>query len=142
MRQIKALLAFLITLTVIPVGFAQSPAGTWTSIDDKTGKKRVVVDLKVSGKTLTGTIVKVFPQPGDTGICSKCSGNLKNKPIQGLRIIWGLKDKGNGVWEDGKILDPKSGRVYHAKMTLEGNKLHVRGYVGFSAFGRTQIWVR
>lgn len=126
----------------MPVSFAQSPAGTWTSIDDATGKKRVIVNLNVSGKTLSGTIVKVFPQPGDTGICSKCSGRLKNKPIQGLRIVWGLKDRGNGVWEDGKILDPKSGRVYHAKMTLEGNKLYVRGYIGIPALGRTQIWVR
>ncbi|KTD35881.1 putative signal peptide protein [Legionella nautarum] len=142
MRQMKALLAFLITLTMIPVSFAQSPAGTWTSIDDATGKKRVVVNFKVSGKTLSGTIVKVFPQPGDTGICSKCPGSLKNKPTQGLRIIWGLKDRGNGVWEDGKILDPKSGKIYHAKITLEGNKLYVRGYIGIPALGRTQIWVR
>jgi uncharacterized protein (DUF2147 family) len=34
--------------------------------------------------------------------------------------------------------------VYRVKMTLEdgGRKLQVRGFIGFSLFGRTQIWVR
>ncbi|KTC81469.1 DUF2147 domain-containing protein [Legionella brunensis] len=142
MRQWKALLAFVLTVFFIPAALAISPAGTWTTIDDKTGQKRAVVRLSVSGGTLNGTIVKIYPQPGDTGICSKCPGGFKGKPIQGLQFVWGLKDKGNGEWEGGQILDPKTGKVYRAKMTLKGNKLYVRGYVGVSALGRTQVWVR
>ncbi len=121
---------------------AQTPAGNWTTIDDKTGQKRAVIRLSVSGNTLNGTIVKVYPQPGDSGTCKNCPGGFKNKPILGLRFLWGLKDKGNGVWEDGQILDPKSGKIYRAKITVQGNKLYVRGYVGISALGRTQVWVR
>jgi uncharacterized protein (DUF2147 family) len=142
MRQWKAFLACVFTVLFVPVVLAQSPAGTWTTIDEKTGKKRAVVRLSISGGSLSGTIVKVYSQPGDTGICAKCPGAFKNKPVQGLQVIWGLKDKGNGHWEGGRILDPKSGKIYRAKLTVQGNKLFVREYVGFSVLGRTQLWVR
>ncbi|MBA2652869.1 MAG: DUF2147 domain-containing protein [Tatlockia sp.] len=133
------LLALLFTPLVIAAG---SPAGEWTINDEQTGKKRVILQLDVSGDSLTGTIVKVFPQPGDSGFCKKCPGKFKDKSVQNLQIIWGLKDKGNGLWEGGKILDPQTGNIYKAKMSLDGDKLHVRGYLGISAIGRTQTWVK
>ena len=143
MKAWKILCGFVFAVCYLPLAMAaSSPAGTWTTIDDKTGEKRAVVNLSVSGGTLNGTIVKVFPQPGDTGICSKCPGAFKGKKIQGIGFVWGLKDEGNGVWGGGSILDPHTGKVYKAKMTLKGNKLYVRGYVGVSLLGRTQTWVR
>lgn len=143
MKLWKSLFAFVVTACYLPLALAAgSPAGTWTTIDDKTGDKRAVVSIHVSGNTLSGTIVKVYPQPGDKGICANCPGAFKGKKVEGLRFVWGLKDEGNGVWSGGSILDPKSGKIYKAKMTLEGNKLYVRGYVGVSLLGRTQTWVR
>lgn len=143
MKQRNKVYSCLFALMFAPLAFAAgSPVGTWTTIDDKTGKKRSVVNLSLSGGTLNGSIVKVFPQPGDKGICLNCPGNFKNKPIQGLQFIWGLKDKGHGVWDGGQVLDPKNGKIYRAKITQEGNKLYVRGYVGISALGRTQVWVK
>ncbi|MGQ3890665.1 DUF2147 domain-containing protein [Legionella sp. CNM-4043-24] len=143
MKQWKTFLALVFTVLFVPVAMAgSSPAGTWTTIDDKTGQKRAVVRINVSGGNLSGTIMQIYPQPGDTGICSKCPGAFKGKPIKGMTFVWGLKDKGNGVWEGGQILDPKTGKVYKAKITMEGNKLYVRGYVGVSVLGRTQVWVR
>ncbi|MFT4060004.1 MAG: DUF2147 domain-containing protein [Legionella sp.] len=129
------------------VSFAQgaiaaSPVGNWTTIDDKTGQKRAVITISEAGGVLSGVIDKVYPQPGDTGVCEKCPGGFKGKKIQGIRFLWGLKSEGNNEWSGGSILDPKSGKVYKAKVTLDGNKLHVRGYVGMSLLGRTQTWVR
>lgn len=143
MKQWKVLIAFLMMVIFAPIAMAAvSPAGTWTTIDDKTGKKRAVVRLVVSGGTLSGTIISVFPEAGDTGMCKNCPGGFKDKPIKGLQFIWGLKDDGNGEWSGGQILDPKSGKIYRAKVSMKGNKLYVRGYVGVSALGRTQVWVR
>lgn len=139
----KAFYVYLVAILFAPLAFAvATPAGNWTTIDDKTDKKRAVVHLTISGGTLSGTIIKVYHKPGDTGLCSKCPGAFKGKPIKGLQFIWGLKDKGKGVWDDGKILDPKSGKIYRAKVTLEGKKLYVRAYVGVSTIGRTQVWVK
>lgn len=142
MKQWKSLCAFLILVFVIPVTFAQSPAGTWTTIDDHTGKKRGIVKITENGNMLTATVVGSYPEKGDINICSNCPGAFKDKPIVGLQFAWGLKGNGKGEWDGGQILDPKTGKIYRAKMTLKGNKLYVRGYIGVSMLGRTQIWVR
>lgn len=44
--------------------------------------------------------------------------------------------------DDGRLYDPKSGKTYHGEMTREGDVLHLRGYVGMKAFGRTEDWTR
>ena len=46
------------------------------------------------------------------------------------------------MWEDGKILDPESGKNYTLRLTPKdgGSKLDVRGSV--LGIGRTQTWVR
>lgn len=142
MRQWNAFLAFIFAAILSPVVLATSPVGEWTTIDDKTGQKRAVVRINASGDTFRGTIIKTFAQPGDTGICTKCPGAFKDKSVNGLQFMWGLKEDGKDQWAHGQILDPKTGKIYRAKMTLKGNKLYVRGYIGVSMLGRTQVWVR
>jgi uncharacterized protein (DUF2147 family) len=143
MKLWKRVCGYIFATCYLPLVFAgQSPVGKWTTIDDTTGAKRAVVNVSVSGGTLGGTIVKVYAQAGDTGVCSQCPGAFKDKKIQGLRFLWGLKDDGDGEWSGGYILDPKSGKIYRAKATLKGDKLYVRGYIGVSLLGRTQVWVR
>lgn len=139
--QIRPLKLFpFLTLFCASLAFAKSPVGTWTTIDDKTGDKRSLVRLQVKDKELSGEIIQVYKKSGDTGICNKCPGNFKDKPIKGLTFLWGLKENSDGSWSGGEILDPKTGNIYHVKMIQKGDKLYVRGYVGVSLLGRTQIW--
>ena len=58
-------------------------------------------------------------------------------------IMWGVS-KDDGVWDGGKILDPKNGKVYSVKLSLAdgGQKLDVHGYIGISLLGRSQVWER
>ena len=72
-----------------------------------------------------------------------CDGDRKGKPVNGMTILWGLKKDGDS-WANGKILDPHNGKVYSAKMKLVegGRKLEVRGFLGVSLLGRTQVWER
>lgn len=142
MRAWSTAITSIIMICVTSVGLARSPEGVWTTIDDKTGKKRSEVRLSIKNHELSGQIIRVFAEEGDTGVCKTCPGKFKNQPIQGLRFLWGLKEDKHGAWVDGEILDPKSGKIYNAKMIQRGNKLYVRGYVGFSLLGRTQIWER
>lgn len=135
-------LSAVLSILVIPTALAQSPAGKWTTIDDKSGEKRAVINITVINDVLSATIISTFPKPGDSAICNHCPGQFKNKPIKGLKFAWGLKNNGNGEWSGGEVLDPKTGKIYQVKMTVKGNKLYVRGYLGFSLLGRTQVWVR
>jgi uncharacterized protein (DUF2147 family) len=71
-----------------------------------------------------------------------CEGEDKNKSIQGLLIIKGLT-KEDDEYSNGKILDPKNGKLYKCSISLESkDKLKVRGYIGISLIGRTQYWYR
>jgi uncharacterized protein (DUF2147 family) len=68
--------------------------------------------------------------------------SLRSKPELGLEILKDFTFNGEDVYEDGTIYDPKSGKTYRCKMTLESNHLKIRGYIGISLFGRTEVWTR
>lgn len=143
MKLWKMVVGVIVALSYLPLSLAgQSPAGNWTTRDDKTGVKRAIIHITESNGTLSGTVAQVFPQPDDEKLCIHCPGAFKDKQILGLTFMWGLKDKGNGEWGDGSILDPKTGKIYRAKLSLNGEKLQVRGYLGVSILGRTQVWTR
>ena len=61
----------------------------------------------------------------------------------GLVIMRGITKQGS-EYRGGEILDPESGWTYRCRFTIsmEGEKLFVRGYLGVAALGRTQTWVR
>lgn len=144
------LLALL--LLALPLGaFAQnastasSPVGHWTTIDDKTQKPKSVVEIyEAKDGSLAGRVTEILQSDrGPNPVCDKCSGDRKGKPVKGMVILWGIKQKGE-TWEGGQILDPASGKIYSVKVTPveNGKKLEVRGFMGFSLLGRTQTWNR
>ena len=51
---------------------------------------------------------------------------------------------GGGKYENGTILDPQSGKTYKLKGEIAegGKKLNLRGFIGVSALGRNQTWIR
>lgn len=68
--------------------------------------------------------------------------SLRSRPILNLEILKDFKSDDNHTYEDGTIYDPKSGKTYSCKMTLNGNQLKIRGYVGISLLGRTEVFTR
>lgn len=125
--------------------FAASLNGSqWQTIDDKTGEKKAVVQLSESGGNLSGKIIKVMDAQKAKAVCEKCTGNLKNKPVEGLQILTGLKADGTNQWSNGKLVDPETGKIYSGKLNLSdnGQSLKLRGYVGSPVFGRSQTWQR
>jgi uncharacterized protein (DUF2147 family) len=119
-----------------------SVQGTWVNIDDETGVEKSEITLYVENGKLYGKIDRLL-LPEDQGkVCEKCKGKEKNQPIEGLIIVKGLVKDGE-VWTDGKILDPANGKSYDCTIKLDdSNTLNVRGYLGFSFIGRSQVWKR
>lgn len=145
--KLLALLLLALPLSAISQNMAaqNTPLGTWTTIDDKTQKPKSVVEIyQAKDGSLAGRVTEILQSDrGPNPVCDKCSGDRKDKPVKGMVILWGIRQKGD-TWEGGQILDPKNGKIYSVKVTpVEGGKkLDVRGFMGFSMLGRTQTWVR
>ena len=122
----------------------QTPSveGTWVNIDDETGQAKSEIELYVEQGKLYGRVLRLL-LPEDQGKkCVNCKGSDKNKPIEGLLIVRGLS-RDDAAWTDGKIMDPANGKSYDCTIRLEDpNTLNVRGFLGFSFLGRTQVWKR
>lgn len=66
---------------------------------------------------------------------------LKTREVLGIELLTNFSYD-DGVYNAGRIYDPESGKTYDCKMTLIGDNLKVRGYIGISLFGRTEIFQR
>jgi len=67
---------------------------------------------------------------------------LRSRPDLGLELLKDFTFDGDNVYSGGTVYDPKNGKTYSCKMTLEGNTLKIRGYIGISLFGRSETWTR
>lgn len=138
------LLNTLFLLTIIC--FAQSEGdailGVW---ETGSGKARVKID-KVGDKFF-GKVVWLREPLNEEGKPKVDKNNpdekLRTVPLLGYKLIKDFSFKGEKVWEDGTIYDPENGSTYSCtiKMTDE-NTLDVRGFIGVSLFGRTDVWKR
>ena len=144
--MIKKTLGLLGLTLLSTLSFAADPLhGTkWKTIDDKTKKPLSIVQFTETSKgVLSAKIIEVLTE-SEKAKCTKCVGKFENKPLQGVQIVSGLKTTGSHIYEGGKITDPQNGKTYsfNAKLSPDGKTLSGRGYIGVSALGRSQTWIR
>jgi len=137
----------LVFLWVPTTGHAAEPtaAGLWEK-RDSSGQPQGWFRIADRNGAYDGQIVRMFPKPGQDAAswrCTKCEGANKDAPVLGITFIKGMK-RHELAYEDGTILDPRDGSIYSARMDLspDGQQLSVRGYLGISLLGRTEVWVR
>ncbi|MEZ5040650.1 MAG: DUF2147 domain-containing protein [Saprospiraceae bacterium] len=138
----KSILYTFLFLTSSLYAIAQSPVGTWKTIDDNSGEARSHVEIYEQNGRFFGKISKLLKsEPGV--VCDECKGDKKDKPVLGLVIIENLQAN-KDYWKGGTILDPESGNDYNCSIWFEdGNTevLKVRGK-HWTGLYRTQTWYR
>jgi len=136
----------IVIFAVAGAAAAQSstPVGLWKTVNEKGEPEGLVRIIEVAGE-FRATVEKVYspPAPVAEPKCLDCTGELKDKPVIGMQIVRGLRWDGE-QYSGGEILDPNNGKFYRCLMRLAdgGRKLEVRGYIGISLLGRTQVWLR
>jgi uncharacterized protein (DUF2147 family) len=66
----------------------------------------------------------------------------RNKPLLGSVILRDFTYH-DGEWNGGRIYDPQNGKDYKCIIKLKDpNTLSLRGYIGISLLGRTEVWTR
>jgi uncharacterized protein (DUF2147 family) len=144
--QTSMMVGVLLLAAAAPLRAAEpTAAGLWEQVDDKTGKAESWFKIIERNGVYEGGIVKIFFKPGEdeNWTCDRCEGADRGKPVLGLTMIKGMRRNGLS-YENGTILDPRDGSVYRALMRVspDGQKLEVRGYLGISLFGQSQVWNR
>ena len=68
--------------------------------------------------------------------------SLRSKPLIGLVMLRDFTYN-DGEWSGGRIYNPSDGKEYKGNIRIKDpNTLLVRGYIGFSFFGKTDTWTR
>jgi len=148
MRIQTIALGLLLVALTMPAVWAEKDGikGTWLTDE---GKARVKVEEQ--GGKYTGKIIWLkepnYPDGTDEAGQAKHDRfnpekSKRDRPIVGLRILDGFRYKGDNEWADGTIYDPENGKTYSCKIKRKGDKLEVRGFIGFSLLGRTTVWTR
>jgi uncharacterized protein (DUF2147 family) len=135
-------LTLLFCFSFILKAESQNILGEWQTLDPETQKIESTINIFLKEGKLYAKIIGISNPKDRDKLCIECKGKNHNKPILGLTIITGLTKDGD-EWNGGKILDPKSGKTYKCYITLkDDNTLKIRGYIGFSLLGRTELWYR
>ena len=128
----KFLFSFLLAL-IATMGYAQDIKGKWLT---EAGDAQVEI-YEQNGK-VNGKIVWLQKGPDTKDVHNK-DEKLRTRKLMGVNILSGLTKK-KEKWEGGRIYNPKNGKDYKCSIWMDGNKLKVRGYIGF--LYETQTWTR
>ncbi|QNM86507.1 DUF2147 domain-containing protein [Polaribacter pectinis] len=138
----KLFFTFLFIATTISIS-SQTIFGKWNSRSEEGVVDSVLEIYEKDGKAFAKVVEIMNPDRKDAR-CVDCEGEYKDKPIMGLDILSGLeKEEDKDEWSGGTIVDPRNGNTYKCYIKLvKPNKLKLRGYIGFSLFGKTAYWER
>ena len=140
--MLKTFVFILLSSITLLAQNADVVLGVW-----KNGEGTGMVQIYKKGDKYFGKIVwlKVVNDPDGTPRkdLNNPEEKLRTRPIKGLENLTDFTFKGDNKWEDGSIYDPKTGNNYSSTMKLvDENTLEVRGFIGVSLFGRTDVWKR
>ncbi|MBW4038841.1 MAG: DUF2147 domain-containing protein [Acidobacteria bacterium] len=139
---------FLLTCAAAAAASTTSVMGDWTTADHSVVRIEPCSNSSAAaGKTVCLTVIQVPPnaprgKDGQVTDGQNPDPNLRSRPICGLVIGTGFQQTDPDRLADGKLYDPNSGRTYSGTIALNGDTLHLRGFIGVSLFGRTETWHR
>ncbi|MDT0607225.1 DUF2147 domain-containing protein [Croceitalea rosinachiae] len=134
-----SIVLFLISYSVS----SQKIVGKWKTVDDRNGNPKAIVELYKENGLLNGRVLKIVEKGKENALCIKCKGDLKDKPVEGMKIIFGFEDNGEGVFKGKKLFDPEQAMTFRGRIWIDpdnSDQLKVRGYLAF--LYRTQTWLR
>lgn len=143
---------FLLGTLAVPAWGAPGPAGgddirgLWVDNRDA-DKRKVAVWIDDCGGSMCGRIYWLKKPMSASGKPKRDQHNpdaaLRDRPLCGLAILSGFRPDKPRTWNSGQVYNPNDGRTYDSTLSLKDDgSLNVRGFVGFSLFGKTVEWVR
>ncbi len=133
---------FLISVDIAAQNSGNQIVGIWKTGGNEPAK----IEIYKSGNKYFGKLVRLT-NPLDNGRPKLDKNNpdkiKQQQPIIGLVMLKDFEFDGKDEWKNGSIYDPGGGKTYKSYMSLkDNNTLKVRGYIGVSLIGKTDVWTR
>ena len=104
---------------------------------------KAVLQFYPCGREVCGKIVRLSPTSG-----RKTDSRNPDERLRGASVMragyWDRlsadRCKSSGWWPS--VYDPVSGKTYSGMATSDGDEVKLRGYVGISWFGKSEVWRR
>lgn len=137
MKNAKLLLFVFAFLSVTNHGYAQNGPDKilgfyWSP------KKDAKIEIYKKGDRYFGKSVWAATPKKDVENPDK---HLRQRDLLGVNLLTNFSYN-DGNYSDGEVYDPANGKTYSCKISFTGLDLKVRGYIGISLFGRTEIFER
>jgi uncharacterized protein (DUF2147 family) len=109
--------------------------------------KRGGIVIEPCGDKLCGRLMWMLHPLDDKGQPKFDSKNpdpkLRSRSLCGLPLMGGFVKDGPNEWDDGWIYNSEDGNTYDSKFQLlPDGTLKLRGFLGISLLGQSQIWTR
>ncbi len=147
MTFLRPAFVLLIAATSAMISFAQTDGdnliGVW---EPSHGKAKVKIE-KIGSKYYGKIVWLKEPIDPETGKPKVDRNNpdesMRSTPVKGYRILKDFEYTGKDEWTEGTIYDPENGNTYSSTIKMkDDNTLDIRGFIGVSALGRTDVWKR
>lgn len=125
----KSLRGLILSASIIASpSWAEDITGRWKAMDDKSGSPRAIVNIYQNTEgTYEGKVEEIYalPNRGEpfSEKCFRCKGDLKDRPIVGMKILYNFTRDGKNLNEytNGQVIDPISGNIYKGKIKMNPN---------------------
>ncbi|WP_031527928.1 DUF2147 domain-containing protein [Dyadobacter crusticola] len=135
---------FLVCISLLSnaqISSADKILGEWIS-EEKDNR----IEIYKDGQTYSGKLiwaVDLFDTDGKTvkKDVQNRDTSLRNRDLQNIDLLQDFVYT-DGMWDDGKMYDPQSGKTYNCILRLKKDLLEIRSYIGFPLLGRSTYWKR
>jgi uncharacterized protein (DUF2147 family) len=129
------LIPVLAALWPLQTAAVDSVEGFWL-----TENRKAIVQTRLCGTGVCGHMVWMADPVDAAG---KAKLGADGAPLCGAQLIGELKERGDGRWSGGWVMDPRSGDRYRATLAmLSPEKIKLRGYLVMPFLGSSQVWTR
>lgn len=130
------ILVLLLPLTGLAASAGDGQEGYWKT------PAGAIVHVHPCGSDVCLRIVRLSPIiPEKTDNHNPDKGE-RTRALCSLDIGTGFRPVDANHLADGHLYDPESGHTYSGTISINGDEMKLRGFIGFTIFGRTETWHR
>ena len=143
LSYLSALFLILLTATAQANQSGDAITGTWKAVN-----KALTVQIYKRGTHYYGKIISFEDHKSKVPAAERRdeknpNPGLRNRKVLGMEVLTNLTyDPSERTWKNGRIYHINSGKTYSVSAGMEGGKLVVRAYKGFSMLGKSYTFVQ